>query len=511
MPLTPPLTGPFNTVADVMDAAAAQHADRDAYVEGEERLTYGQWITAADGLAATLADRGVRPRDVVALWLPSSIDYAICYAAVARAGAVATGINPRLGRREVDAIVDRCQPALMVRDTSLDGPAPPPEVPILTRSELEKAYVGPGLGAGRPRRDPADPVVIIWTSGTTGVPKGAWFDHRNLAAAVASAGVMSAPFDRRLVGTPFQHAGYMAKLWDQLVWGSNVVISPTPWRARDMLRLLVDERITVAGGVPTQWAKLLELPELDGADLSHIRLCLSATAPASPELIERVTARFGCPMIVRYAMTESPSITGTGPDDPREVLFRTVGRPQAGMEVLVADEAGTPLPVGDVGRVRVRGGCVMRGYWAAPDLTAQVLSPDGWLTSTDLGYTDPDGNLILVGRANDMYIRGGYNVYPLEVENVLAEHPRVDKVAVVGVPAPVIGEIGVAFVVPLPGGDPPSIEELRTWTRQRLADYKAPDRVELVEELPLTSMLKVDKAALRAALDAAAESGAAPK
>jgi acyl-CoA synthetase (AMP-forming)/AMP-acid ligase II len=502
---TPPLTGSFNTVADVMDAAAAQHGGRDAYVEGNERLTFGQWIRAADGLAATLAERGVRAGDVVALCLPSSVDYAICYAAVARAGAVATGINPRLGRREVEAIVDRCQPALMIRDLSLDGPAPPPEVPVFTRGELEKAYVGPGLGAGRPRRDPTDPVVIIWTSGTTGVPKGAWFDHRNLAAAVASAGVMSAPFDRRLVGTPFQHAGYMAKLWDQLVWGSNVVISPTPWRARDMLRLLVDERITVAGGVPTQWAKLLELPELDGADLSRIRLCLSATAPASPELIERVTSRFGCPMIVRYAMTESPSITGTGPDDPPEVLFRTVGRPQAGMEVLVADEAGTPLPPGDVGRVRVRGGCVMRGYWAAPDLTAQVLSPDGWLTSSDLGYTDPEGNLVLVGRANDMYIRGGYNVYPLEVENVLAEHPRVDKVAVIGVPAPVIGEIGVAFVVALPGGDPPSIDELRTWTRQRLADYKAPDRVELVEELPLTSMLKVDKVALRAALVAAAE------
>jgi acyl-CoA synthetase (AMP-forming)/AMP-acid ligase II len=140
----------------------------------------------------------------------------------------------------------------------------------------------------------------------------------------------------------------------------------------------------------------------------------------------------------------------------------------------------------------------MRGYWGAPDLTEQVLSADGWLTSSDLGYIDPDGNLVLVGRANDMYIRGGYNVYPLEVENVLAEHPRVDKVAVVGIPAPVIGEIGVAFVVPTDAADPPSIEELRAFTRERLADYKAPDRVELVEALPLTSMLKVDKVALRA-------------
>src|SRR5205085_2331224 len=163
--------------------------------EGAERLTFEAWVRAADGLAATLADRGVRPGDVVALWLPTSIDYATCYAAAARLGAVATGINTRLGPREVDAILERSQPAIVIR----------------------------------------------------------------------------APFDRRLVGTPFPHAGYMAKLWDQLAWGSTVVISPTPWTAGDMLRLLVDERITVAGGVPTQWAKLLEHPDLEQADVSSLR------------------------------------------------------------------------------------------------------------------------------------------------------------------------------------------------------------------------------------------------
>jgi acyl-CoA synthetase (AMP-forming)/AMP-acid ligase II len=289
----------------------------------------------------------------------------------------------------------------------------------------------------------------------------------------------------------------MAKLWDQLAWGSTIVISPTPWKADDMLRQLVDERITVAGGVPTQWAKLLEHPGLDGADVSYLRLCVAATAPASPDLIERVTSRLKCPMIVRYAMTESPSITGTAPGDPPDVLFRTVGRPQAGVEVTIVDEDGGSVADGQVGRVCVRGDCVTRGYWEAPELTAEVLSPDGHLTSSDLGYFDDDRNLVLVGRANDLYIRGGYNIYPLEVENALSEHPAVDKVAVIGAPAPVIGEIGVAFVVPVDRTCPPSIEELRAWIRQRLADYKAPDRVEIVDELPLTAMLKVDKGALR--------------
>jgi len=195
---------------------------------------------------------------------------------------------------------------------------------------------------------------------------------------------------------------------------------------------------------------------------------------------------------VRYAMTESPSITGTEPDDPPEVQHRTVGRPQAGMEVAVVDAQNQPLSPGEVGRVRVRGACVMNGYWNDVDATSAVLAHDGWLTTSDLGRFDPQGNLVLVGRADDMYIRGGYNVYPLEVENLLAEHPAVDRAAVVGSSAPVIGQIGVAFVVPTDAGAPPDLEELRAWVCARLSDYKAPDRLVILDELPLTAMMKVD-------------------
>jgi acyl-CoA synthetase (AMP-forming)/AMP-acid ligase II len=264
-----------------------------------------------------------------------------------------------------------------------------------------------------------------------------------------------------------------------------------------MLRLLVDERITVAGGVPTQWEKLLDHPDLSAADLSHLRLCLAATAPASPDLIKRVTTRLRCPMVVRYAMTESPSITGTDPRDPPDVLFRTVGKPQSGVEVAIASEDGRPVPSGRVGRVRVKGPCVMRGYWRDPKLTAQVLDEERWLTSSDLGFVDPDGNLSLVGRTTDMYIRGGYNVYPLEVENVLTGHPGVAQVAVLGMAAPVIGEIGVAFIVPANPAEPPGLADLRAYVCSQLADYKAPDQLEIVTELPLTSMQKVDKDSLR--------------
>jgi acyl-CoA synthetase (AMP-forming)/AMP-acid ligase II len=484
-----------------MDAARAQFRHREAYVEGNRRVTFGAWLDGADRIARLLADRGVRAGDVVAIMLPTSIDYAFTFAAVARLGAIATGLNTRLGPREVAAIFERTEPRIAVVD---DGPPPaglPADTAVLGRGEL----VAAGARATAPLRRHAgrasDPVVIIWTSGTTGLPKGAWFDHDNLRAAVTSAGVMTAPFDRRLVTTPFAHAGYMAKLWEQLAWATTLVIGPNPWSVADTVRLLGAEHITVAGGAPTQWAKIVEHPGLARTDVSRLRLCVAATAPAPPDLVERVTHAFGCPMVVRYAMTESPSITGTEPGDDAEVLFRTVGRPQAGVELELRDEAGAAVERGEVGRVYVRGKCVMRGYWREPALTAEAIGARGWLRTSDLGHLDPAGNLVLVGRVGDMYIRGGYNVYPLEVENVLAEHPAVEQASVIGFPASVIGEIGVAFVVPVGGARHASIDELGAWCRAHLADYKAPDRIVAVESLPLTSMMKIDKAALRARLE----------
>lgn len=476
------VTGSFGTFAELMDAAATQLEDHEAYVEVDSgrRLTFGDWRRHADAAAARMAATGVRPGDVVAIALPPSIDYAIACAAALRLGAVATGINTRLGPRETAAIIAGCTPRLVVDDPSLfQGREAPPNSPAAVA--------------------PEDPVVIIWTSGTTGLPKGAWFDHRNLAAAVRTAGAMTQPFDRRISGVPMAHAGYMAKLWEQCAMGVTLVLTPTPWTAASMLRVLVSEQVTVGAGVPTQWAKLLELPQVATADLTRLRVCLAATAPAPPELVARMRALLGCPVVVRYAMTESPSITGTSPDDSPEVQYRTVGKPQSETSVDLVDALGHLVPSGEVGRVRVEGPCVMRGYWRDDAATRAVLDADGRLLSTDLGRLDVDGNLVLVGRASDMYIRGGYNVYPLEVENVLAEHPSIAGAAVVGTERSIIGEIGVAFVVLRPGARAPGLESLRAWVAERLADYKAPDEVRVVEDLPLTPMGKVDKRALAAA------------
>ncbi len=478
-----PLNSDVAETRAMLESAAATHGDIEAYVEPDGRITFAEWIGRARSVAVQFAECGIGKGDVVALWLPSGIDYATCYAAAAMIGAITTGLNPRLGPRELESILQQADPTLIVADDRL-GALPGGGRRALSRTSLSTSSSESTLPEVDLTR--RDPVALVFTSGTTGTPKGAVYDADRLAAGAAAAGVMSAPYDRRLTSTPFAHAGYMFKLWDQLVWGSTLVVPATPWSAQGMFDVLRAERVTVAGAVPTQWAKLLEVDGVERGALPHLRIGIAATAPAAPELIRRVADRVGVPLVVRYAMTECPTICGTEPGDPPEVQFRTVGRPAAGTDVRIARD----------GVVEVNGPCVMRGYWRNPELTAEVLR-EGWLRTGDIGVLGDDGNLTLVGRQGDMYIRGGYNIHPGEVERTLAGHPGVKQAAVLGRSAPVIGELGVACVVPSDGTAPPTLAELRAYVTSELADYKAPDELLIVDELPLTAMLKPDRLALR--------------
>jgi acyl-CoA synthetase (AMP-forming)/AMP-acid ligase II len=506
------IEGEFATVVEVLRAAASVNADVEAYVEPavganpRRALTFGQWDRAADGVAGLLADRGVTRGSVVCLILPSSLDYMVCFAAATRLGAVTSGINPRLGGHEVRSILDRTRPAVTVID---DGAEPPdgPAGTVMHRAEVVPAFAGPAPSSW-PNLEPTDPVAVVWTSGTTGLPKGAVFDHRRMAAVAAGTDVLSEPGDRRLSPLPFAHVGSMTRTWDEAVNGVTTVITPTPWKAADCISVMAEERITVGQGVPTQWALMLSEPALDTAELSSLRLIGTGASRVPAELVAALGDRFAVPVVVRYTSTEASLGTGTVPGDPDEVVTTTVGRPVAGVSLAIVDEDGSEVGAGEVGRVRIRSGAVMLGYWGGPPTgpgidgvvfdvaaTRSVLDDDGWLTTGDFGFADTGGNLHLVGRANEMYIRGGYNVYPAEVESVLSAHPAVAQVAVVGTPDPVLGEIGVAFVVPTPGADV-SLTELRSWAAGSLADYKSPDRLAVVESLPVTSMMKVDKRAL---------------
>ncbi|HEX3334343.1 MAG TPA: AMP-binding protein, partial [Acidimicrobiales bacterium] len=459
------------TVVSVLREAARVNGDLEAYVEpaGERErraLTFAQWDRAADGVAGYLARRGVAKGDVVCLLLPSSIDYAVLYAALQRLGAITSGINPRMGTVEVASIVERASPVLIVADPEAADRPDAPGVELAGRAEIAAAW------SGRPPERwpdlaPDDPVAIVWTSGTTGHPKGALFDHANLAAVAGGTDVLSQPGDRRLSPLPFAHVAYMTRAWDEIAHGVTTVITPTPWRAGDALRIMERERVTVGQGVPTQWALMLACEELDRTDLTSLRVVGTGAARMSSSMIGEVRRRFGAPVVVRYTSTEASLGTGTALHSPDEVVATTVGRPVPGVELAVVDDEGRAVAPGSVGRVKLRSAAVMRGYWGRgpgrgrtaselldADATASVLSRDGWLTTGDFGLLTPEGNLQLSGRAHERYIRGGYNVYPAEVEEALASHASVARVAVVGVPDDVLGEIGVAVVVAAQGATP---------------------------------------------------------
>jgi len=516
-------------LGQVLAVAAQRFGDAEAFVESaagappeaRRRLTFGQWDAAADATAVMLADRGVERRTVVCLVLPSSIDYAVCYLAAARLGAVTSGINPRLAPAEQRAILERLRPAAVVVDDQTADGADPSGSPglvwwaqqlgaaVVGRTDVAQVVAAAAADASAGRRVPGptavvgdtDPVAVVWTSGSTGRPKGALFQHRALAAVADGSDVLSQFGDRRLSPVPFAHVGVMTRPWDEIVHQVTSIITPQPWTAADTVDLLGSERVTVGQGVPTQWALVLAHPDLPGADLSALRIAGTGGSRVPPELVRAMREQLGCPVVVRYTSTEASLGTGTAVDDPVEVVATTVGRPVPGVELQVVDDRLHPVATGTVGRVRLRSAAVMTGYVAQgievdAEATAAVLDAAGWVTTGDLGWVGADGNLRLVGRVDDMYIRGGYNVYPSEVEDVLGAHPAVAQVAVVGVEDPVLGEVGVAFVVPAAGTAPPDLDSLRTFCRGRLADYKAPDRLQLVAALPVTAMGKVDRRAL---------------
>jgi acyl-CoA synthetase (AMP-forming)/AMP-acid ligase II len=314
-------------------------------------------------------------------------------------------------------------------------------------------------------------------------------------------GQLTEPGDRRLVVLPFAHVGYMTRMWDELANGTTIVIAGEPWSATETLRLIREEQITMGTGVPTQWELVLTHPDLARTDFSELRVCGIGGAAISPDLVRRMRELLGCPVLSRYTSTEAGVTTSTVIGDPDEIVATTVGRAVPEVELRIVSTATgepvEPVPLGTVGEVVCRSEAMMLGYWRDPELTATVIDADGWLHTGDLGTLDADGNVRIVGRLKEMYIRGGYNVYPTEVEAVLAEHPAVAQVAVVGLTDPVLGEVGGAFVVPADAGAPPELAALRDWSRARIADYKAPDRLIVVDALPVTGMHKVDKNALR--------------
>jgi acyl-CoA synthetase (AMP-forming)/AMP-acid ligase II len=492
------------TIPAALASAADQHGNLEAVVEDDQRLSFSTLHNMVEETASAIIATGIESGDRVAIWAPNSLPWVVASFAIYAAGAVLVPVNTRFKGEEAGHILRKSGAKMLITVSDflgtdylemLDG------VAGLDALEEKVTFDGPGWASLVNRAGPPLPTVtpdqvsdIIFTSGTTGAPKGAMLTHqasvRTYWAWSERVGLRRG--DRYLVVYPFFHtAGLKSGVLASVLRGATIV----PHAVFDVpavIRRVAEERISVLPGPPTVFQSIMNHPDLAHFDLSTIRLGLTGAASTPVEVVRRMRDDLHIETVVTgYGLTETTgTVSMCRHDDPPEIIAGTVGRPLDGVEVRIDGERG------QAGEILVRGFNVMKGYFEDPEATALAIDEDGWLHTGDVGTIDEAGNIRITDRKKDMYIVGGFNVYPAEVEGIMTRHPAVAQVAVVGVGDPRLGEVGKAFVIPRAGMtlDP---DELIEWCRANMANFKVPRYVEAVESLPLNPSGKVMKFVLR--------------
>jgi len=487
------------------DRRAAQDPQAPALTDGSGSLTNAELLEGVLAVARRLHALGIDPGDVVALKLNNRIEFVLLLFAAWRLGATVTPVNPSLTEVEVARQLDDSGAQLLVVEDEATVPTSTSGVPTLRVGDVYDS--GTGLDPA-PHLDSSVLALLIYTSGTTGVPKGVMLDHANLDAmtAMGRQALEVGPDDRCLLILPLFHVnGIVVSVLTSLLAGASVVIAER-FNPNTFFQIIESERPTFFSAVPTIYSMLAALPEDVQPDTSSVRLAVCGAAPASAELLTRFESRFGFPLVEGYGLSEATCGSTINPvSGPRKA--GTVGLPFPGQELRIVDGAGNEVAQGEDGEVVVRGPNVMRGYLGRPAETAAVIV-EGWLHTGDIGHLDAEGYLSLVGRSKEMIIRGGENIYPKEIEDVLASDPSVLEAAVIGVPDETWGEVVVAFVQSRPGSTI-DIKELKARCVANLSGYKRPKTIHVLESLPKNAVGKLDKKSLRDAQALVSQAGAA--
>jgi long-chain acyl-CoA synthetase len=477
-------------LASNLTRTADVHPDRPAIRLGDTTRTYRQLDQDSARVAGLLSERGVRPGDRVAIMLPNLPDFAVTYFGVLRAGGVVVPMNPLLKSREVAYYLSDSRASLIF---AWQGCAAEAELGAKQADAdfvpVDPAAFGDVVSSASPqpdveRRRDDDTAVLLYTSGTTGRPKGAELSHANLSrnTEVFANDLLQLTGDDVIFGgLPLFHSfGQTCTLNSAVAAGASLALLPRfdPAAALDVIAKL---RMTVLAGVPTMYAALLALPDRAAYDVSTLRVCVSGGAALPVEVLRGFEEAFGCIILEGYGLSEtSPVASFNHPDRVRKP--GSIGTPIRGVQMRVVGDDGNAVPAGEVGEIAIRGHNVMKGYWQRPEETAAAI-PDGWFRTGDMARVDEDGYFFIVDRKKDLIIRGGYNVYPREVEEVLYEHPAVAEAAVIGIPHPQLGE-EVAAAVALKPGAQATPAELLEHVKSQVAAYKYPRKVWLMEALP---------------------------
>jgi acyl-CoA synthetase (AMP-forming)/AMP-acid ligase II len=493
----------MTNIADNLVAAARAHGERPAVRLDEHVLTYQRLDAAARAVAGDLRARGIEPGDRIGLVLPNVPAFPVlCYGAL-YAGALVVPMNPLLKAGEVEYYLRDSEMSLVYHWDG-GGDSVPEAAATVGIPRIPVGALGPTGLAGQPvtapvERAEADTAVILYTSGTTGRPKGAELTHHNLdsnARTTAETLLGLTPEDVVMGCLPLFHVfGLTCGLNAAVVAAACLTVLPR-FDPATALRVIARDAVTVFEGVPTMYAGMLHHPDSATADLATLRLCVSGGAAMPVEIMTGFEKAFDCQVLEGYGLSEtSPVVSFNHPGRPRKP--GSIGFPVRGCEMRVVDDDGNTVPTGTAGEIVIRGENVMKGYWRRPEATAATVR-NGWLPTGDIAVQDDDGYYAIVDRKKDLIIRGGYNVYPREVEEALYAHPAVAEAAVVGIKDAVLGEeIGAA--VTLKPGQQADPDELREFVRGRIAAYKYPRKIWFVDALPKGPTGKILRREVRSA------------
>ena len=532
----------FMTVPQLLDRACARNGSGEAaiFVEQKVSLSWYDLKNRADEVAAGLLALGVGRGDRVGIWSPNRAEWLYVQFGTARIGAILVNVNPAYQAAELEHALSTVQCKVLIAarghrstdylailrslapeiDVASEGPLRLARLPHLRNVVVLGDGAAPagcmlfsalGRLAGPAHRnrleqvaaalDPDDAINIQFTSGTTGLPKGATLSHYNIVNNARYCGKSMAlgPADRLCIPVPLYHCfGMVLGVLACAAVGATMVFPGETFDAGATLAAVVRHKCTALHGVPTMFIEMLGHPEFDQHDLSSLRTGIMAGAPCPIEIMRRVIEQMRMREVtIAYGMTEtSPVSFQSRVDDPIDRRVTTVGRIHPHVEVKIIGSSGNIVPVGSAGELCTRGYSVMRGYWGEEALTAEAIDHAGWMHSGDLAVIDREGFCTIVGRIKDMLIRGGENIYPREVEEYLIQHPKVQAVQVFGVPDQRLGEEVCAFVI-LKHGQTATTEELRTFCQDKIAHFKIPRHVRLVAEFPLTATGKPQKFMMR--------------
>lgn len=508
-------------IHDLLASHALAIPDAEAAVDGDERLTHAELSRRVDTIARALVASGISPGDRVATMVPPSLDFWLTYLASVSIGAIWLGLNPRYQLPEYAYLLDDAAPRLIFCRSEYEGRAYLAE--LQTVGSSVETFVALGAATGRAiafdvflergqkcseaelaeRRaavNPEDIAVIVYTSGTTGKPKGAMLSHRAImAACLCNLCWMADGLESTIEVAPINHVGALNNVcMNVFAYGGRIIF----FHRVDMEaigQITRDEKLSYLVGSPTSFAMFGAQPDKGLDRLGHYRLIVFGGGATAESLLEPVFET-GVPMFNVYGQTETCGIvTATDAGASPKIMAETFGRPLPGAEMRIADANGTPLPPGTAGEIQVRGPYCMTGYFGRPEATAEAFTADGYLRTGDLGVEHADGNFSFVGRLKEMYKSGGYNIYPVEIELALCEHPRIGLAAVLPIPHPIFQEVGHAFIE-APEGQIDEAE-LRDFLKSRLANYKIPKVFSFEPALPKLPNMKIDKQALKRRLE----------